>query len=231
MYIGNMAISGVQSMSLNSYTTIIWDWNGTLIDDVALCASLVSRALAARGIGPVSVEQYRAVYQHPIKNVYTELGAPLTDAEYHELTQTWLEQYELERVACSLHSGVEKILSTLQRSRKQQILLSAHRHDLVLAAVSDFKLGDYFEKIAGIESGGGHGKIETGKRILTELQIEPQSTLFIGDSFHDHEVAFEIGAACHLIAQGADARDKLERTGRPVYNTLEEWAVSAGLGM
>ena len=75
-------------MSLNSYATIIWDWNGTLIDDVALCASLVTRALAERGIGPVSVEQYRAVYQHPIKNVYTALGAPLTDDEYYELTFT-----------------------------------------------------------------------------------------------------------------------------------------------
>lgn len=45
------------------FDTVLWDWNGTLLDDAALCCELLNTMLARHGYAPVgSMEAYRQVF-------------------------------------------------------------------------------------------------------------------------------------------------------------------------
>lgn len=211
---------------MQQFSTVFWDWNGTLIDDVSLCAQMATDTIAPRGLGPVSVEQYRKVYCHPIKAMYAALGADMSDEEFIAMTGPWLDGYERGRVNCALHAGAADILAAIQKLNKMQVVLSAHRHDLVVAALADYKLTNYFAHISGLANGGGHSKIENGHVLLKKVGTPREEVLLIGDSVHDHEVAESLGIECHLVGAGADCITKLEATGRPVFRSLLEWGAA-----
>ena len=47
---------------------ILWDWNGTLLDDVELCVDALNRLLAGFGYPQrYDHERYRAIFGFPIE--------------------------------------------------------------------------------------------------------------------------------------------------------------------
>ena len=51
-------------------TTVIWDWNGTLADDVRVALQSVNDILARRGREPITLEQYYSYIDTPIRRFY-----------------------------------------------------------------------------------------------------------------------------------------------------------------
>ena len=50
---------------------ILWDWNGTLLDDVDLCVDALNRLLAGFGYPQrYDHERYRAIFGFPIEEYY-----------------------------------------------------------------------------------------------------------------------------------------------------------------
>jgi phosphoglycolate phosphatase len=41
---------------------IIWDWNGTLLDDAQAGVNAINAMLAARGLSPITLSHYRDVF-------------------------------------------------------------------------------------------------------------------------------------------------------------------------
>ena len=54
------------------YKHIIWDWNGTLLDDRWLCVDGINNGLLKRGLTPITEETYMNVFTFPVKNYYEE---------------------------------------------------------------------------------------------------------------------------------------------------------------
>ena len=46
------------------YKHIIWDWNGTLLNDRWLCVEGINQALIKRGLNPISEDQYSKAALH-----------------------------------------------------------------------------------------------------------------------------------------------------------------------
>ena len=59
---------------MNKYKHIIWDWNGTLINDVWLAVEIMNSILASRNIPLISHEKHKEMFDFPIKNYYQKLG-------------------------------------------------------------------------------------------------------------------------------------------------------------
>ena len=49
------------------YRHVIWDWNGTLVDDVAATLAAVNRMLSARGMPALDIVRYREVFDFPVR--------------------------------------------------------------------------------------------------------------------------------------------------------------------
>ncbi len=46
---------------------IIWDWNGTLLNDTDICVSCMNRVLKKRGLELLDVQRYREIFNFPVK--------------------------------------------------------------------------------------------------------------------------------------------------------------------
>ena len=53
---------------------IIWDWNGTLIDDAWLFVEIMNEELKERMLPQINIQDYRQHFTFPVKKYYERLG-------------------------------------------------------------------------------------------------------------------------------------------------------------
>ena len=56
------------------YNHIVWDWNGTLLDDLWLCLDAINSVLDSRGMNRVDEISYRKIFTFPVIDYYEQLG-------------------------------------------------------------------------------------------------------------------------------------------------------------
>ena len=67
-------------------THLVWDWNGTLLDDLSLVVSSTNHAFAAKGGRAVDADEHRARFRRPVAEFYAEiLGRAVDEEEFGEL--------------------------------------------------------------------------------------------------------------------------------------------------
>ena len=207
---------------ITDYKHVIWDWNGTLLNDLDLCVDIMDGILQARGLPGLSVERYRNVFHFPVIDYYRKLGFDF-DAEPFEIVGTeFIRTYESRRLESRLHSDVESVLGALQSAGVGQSILSAYQQETLDELVTHFDLMNYFEKVVGLDNHYAAGKVETGRRWMQELPHEPHSILLVGDSAHDYDVAEAIGTDCVLVSHGHYTRERLEACPVPVVDCLSD---------
>ena len=56
------------------YKHVIWDWNGTLVDDTWLFVDIMNGVLKDRNLQGITLDDYRNVFDFPVQDYYTKLG-------------------------------------------------------------------------------------------------------------------------------------------------------------
>ena len=56
------------------FTHVIWDWNGTLLDDATACVAAINALLERRLLPQVTHQQYLDIFDFPVRNYYLQLG-------------------------------------------------------------------------------------------------------------------------------------------------------------
>lgn len=201
---------------------IIWDWNGTLFNDVELCREIINGVLVRRNLNELSLETYRNIFTFPVKDYYEKAGLDFSIYPFEELGKEWMNEYELRKNECGLHEGARNILDLISKKGKGQSILSAYSQHTLEEVVRRFDLDRYFTHMVGLNHIYATSKIENGRELIRKLGNSRGETLFIGDTVHDFEVAEAIGAECILIADGHQEKEKLKACGVPVYNSLKD---------
>ena len=105
---------------------VVWDWNGTLFDDVALCIQVMNGMLEKRGLprlaGP---EQYRQVFTFPVEEYYKALGFDFGREPFSQLAVEYISEYDRRALGCPLRAGAEAALAELRRRGVKQVIASA----------------------------------------------------------------------------------------------------------
>ena len=207
---------------LADYRHIVWDWNGTLLDDTWLCCESLNLLLTEDGREPVHPEHYRQIFEFPVIKVYQAVGFPVHEDALHTLSVRFMRAYEQRKVECALHPGAIELIDALKSSGKTHSILSAYEHDLLESTLLELGLHGRFSKLCGGEDIHAGSKEGRAKVHLHDLGVKPEDTLYIGDTTHDLEAARAMGADCLLIAHGYQHRSKLEGHGVPVVNNFAE---------
>ena len=211
-------------MKMN-YTTILWDWNGTLLNDTDFCISIVNGLLTARNKEALTKERYLEIFNFPVKEYYKKAGFDFSKEEFKIPADQFIENYNRELTrSTDLHSGAKDILGSIQEKGQQQIILSAMEQVALRNSIEHHKIDHYFNEISGINNHYAASKKENGLELIKKLKIDASKTCFIGDTIHDHEVAEALGCDCILIAGGHQSKTRLESTKRLVLNNLTELA-------
>ena len=207
----------------SSYKHIIWDWNGTLLNDAWLIVEILNLMLEKHELPPITVEQYRQQFRFPAEAFYKDLGLNIDDiAQVAALHKLYNHHYEGRVTECSLHDDTHDVLSLVNKAGLSQCVLSAAPQGTLESNLDTYKLTDYFTEINGQDNNYGRGKLETAKTRIARLEHPAHEAVLIGDTHHDYEVAEAIGADCILVSHGYYERERLEPLGIPVMDSLKE---------
>lgn len=199
---------------------VVWDWNGTLLDDVPAAVFALDSMLAKRGIAPVDVEFYRANFRFPSRDFYLQLGVDLEHEDWGKICDDFhggYNSYGPQR----LRVGAVEALAACRAAGLRQVLLSAHREDLLAAEAAKLGVAQYFDAIAGTDNLSGASKLDRAKRLVADLPS--RNLLFVGDTIHDAEVAAAVGAKCHLLTCGHQNAARLASCGARLFPSLGDW--------
>lgn len=203
---------------------IVWDWNGTLLNDVDLCVESINYLLAKERL-PILPDKdaYQRVFKFPIIDYYKDAGFDFEKRPFPQLADDYMQYYQPRSLSCSLHEGVHDTLKTCASLGYTQVLLSASKIDLLLEQLEGYSITPYFEEVLALDNIHAYSKAALAKNFTKRIAYEKESILFLGDSVHDYEVANGAGAECVLIANGHEHKEKLEQTGCRVLNTIQEF--------
>jgi len=204
------------------YKHIIWDWNGTLLDDAWLCVEILNRMLTRRGMKTVTLTQYQIDFDFPIIDYYVKLCFDFEKESFDNIAREYICAYESQRSKCHLRDGVVNIIKTLKAEGVLQSVLSASQRSSLVEALELFRLTDFFENVAGLNDYYAHSKIDIGKNLMKNLAASPKKVLLIGDTTHDYEVACELGSDCLLVPAGHQSKERLLACGAKVCDSLDE---------
>ena len=169
-------------------TSVIWDFNGTIMDDVELAAASVSELLRKRDLPTISAAYHRRIFGFPVADYYKKLGFDLDIEAQSEVSDEYHEVYLAGIPGCSLNEGVSDVLMLFQEAGIGQYVLSAAEHVMLESWVKIFKLGRYFSAVYGLPDRLAATKVDRGLGLIRDFGIDPGTSLFIGDTDHDIEV-------------------------------------------
>ncbi|HSK34017.1 MAG TPA: HAD family hydrolase [Propionicimonas sp.] len=205
-------------------THVVWDWNGTLLDDLHCCVEVANTLLGEFGLPALDgVAGYQSKFRFPIISYYDELGFDISaTGNFDSAARRYLELYAEASTTCELHDGARDALRTLHAAGVRQVLISASQQANLLAQLAPFALDEWLDGTHGIEDIYAASKEGLARRWLSEAQVDPAEVVFVGDSEHDFEIAAAVGARCVLFSGGHHARTHLESLGVPVIDHLSQ---------
>jgi phosphoglycolate phosphatase len=206
----------------SKYTHIIWDWNGTLMDDAWLTNQVMNGMLSRRGLPTITPEHYAEIFDFPISDYYQRAGWDFSIIPFKTLKNESLTEYNRRILECRLREGTVEALSRVTQAELTQSVLSAAEQSMLEQWVNHYQVADYFESVNGIDNQYAAGKVDMAKKWLAESGRDPSRMLMVGDTTHDVHNAEEMGVDCMLIYSGHMSRSRLEATGARVVDRLDQ---------
>lgn len=196
---------------INEYDHIIWDWNGTLLNDLDVAISAVTPQLKQFDLPIPSKETYRENFGFPVKDYYTKLGFRFDKVSYGEIADQFIKNYEENLHLAEIYQGTEELLAHVKEQGKQQSVLSAASQEHLNMILPKFKVHHYFDRVFGLSDNQAGSKVARGHQLMEKTTVPPERTLLIGDTDHDYEVGEALGVAVLLIADGHQNFERLQK--------------------
>ncbi len=192
-----------------NYDYLIWDFNGTILDDIDAGITAANRLLTAHGLPTIaSRKAYRAVFGFPIIDYYRRLGFDFDKLPYDELAVEWVDYYLKSAETATLCPDVEEVLSAARERGVSQWILSATEQQMLTEQIRSLGILPYFDGILGLDNIHAYSKQEIG--ISWRREHPTSRVLMIGDTDHDAGVARAMGIDYVLVTTGHQNREALE---------------------
>lgn len=200
---------------------VVWDWNGTLLDDLDVVIDSVNRSIARYGMDPIDVDAYRDHCRRPVRSFYDSLfGRVVDDMEWEDLNKTFHELYLGAVDQACLAPDAVTALEGLRAMGCSQSLLSMSTHSELKRLVDRHGIDGYFQLVSGLPSPSGDLKVGHLRAHLGAAGIVASEVVVIGDTPDDHHAAFDVGARSVAFDGGSHHRKVLDELGVPVADSL-----------
>ena len=180
-----------------------------------------NQMLSERGMREIAdLDEYREVFDFPIKEYYRALGFDFEVEPYEVLAPLWVDIYN-ERSKES--SVVEGVLPTSKKVRELgmcQVVFSATEREMLLRQMGELGIRECFDEVIGLDNIHAESKLHLAKRWR---EANPDAKiLYVGDTLHDAENAKALGADCLLFTGGHQSRNRLSKTGCTLIDSIEQ---------
>jgi phosphoglycolate phosphatase len=191
--------------------TIVFDWNGTLLNDIDFCLSITNAMLEEFALPQLTRSRYRDIFTFPVQSYYQQLGFDFSKNPFSELAQQWMQTYTADVTSqADLFEQTEELISELKNSGYRLAILTAAIESDVHGLLAHHGLDDAFDEVFGLDHCEATSKAELGRQLFACMQLDPGKTLLIGDTDHDFEVGHQLGASTLLLADGHQSYERLQ---------------------
>ena len=195
--------------------TILWDFNGTLLDDVNISLSAVNdlRRILYNYKG-LSLDEYRQIFTFPVSDYYLKAGFDFQRHSFEKVGKMWVELYESRFFNTALRRDIEVILKKY-RFYFDFVILTASKSEKVLKQLEELKIRHYFKDVIGNDDIYAYGKYARAHAYLKDK--DRSEYLLIGDTLHDLEIGQRLGVETLLLKGGHQDEERLLKSGAKVF--------------
>ena len=169
-------------MSFHPPQNIIFDWSGTLVDDLPPVLEATNAVMRTFGRAELSRDEFRAQFRLPFMHWYEEI---LPGVTVDELDRVFLAAFAASQQPVTVLPHAREFLEACAAAGKRMFVLSSAPQHAVEAQARDLGLHGYFEHFyAGVRD-----KRQQIGRVLEEKDLAREHTLMIGDMRHDIHTA------------------------------------------
>lgn len=207
---------------MNPQPVILWDWNGTLLNDVDCCVKAMNLLLKDRKLPLLTNTTYREVFDFPVRDYYEKIGFNFQQEDFEVPAHQFMDHYNELVLDVTIFAEATPLLHKLQQKGYRQFILSAMEQGLLDKLTERASIRSYFEGIHGINNHLAAGKLEIAQTLFNSLNTSTENCLLIGDSLHDAEVAEALNIPVLLFGQGHFNLKRLQKSGKAIANDYQE---------
>ena len=197
---------------------IVYDWNGTLIDDTWITAQCFSFVIAPWGLPPLTAETFRQAYDVPWTVMYKNMGvsdAHIAQLSGHPIGENFLNDYETRINQAKLHNGTSAILQSMTDQGIDQIILSNHIEDRILEQLNRLGISKHFKTILAYKTYSAEErkttKLDKLQQYICEKNLKPSDIIIVGDTPEEIKIAKQLGLACVSFTFGYASETRLKK--------------------
>ena len=200
------------STALRPLRQIIWDWNGTLLDDAAYCLHLTDGLLRQHRLMPMeTLEVYREKFGFPVIDYYASIG--FGNDIFPTVAVQWMDGYMKDEASIPLQSDAIDVSERFRQAGLHQVIISASKLENLQRQLDSRPYFGFFDDPCGLNDIYAGSKVDIAKKWMQDHAVRPDETLLIGDTLHDLEVARAIGCTCMLVENGHQSKRRLNEAG------------------
>ena len=211
------------------YDCVIWDWNGTLIDDMRVSLGSVNRILADRGMPPITEADYYDYIDTPITRFYERLF-DLEKTDVTRLLREFNVNYDALLDGSEVREGTRRALAAVAGAGVRQIVLSAFEQNKLRRMLREYGVDGCFSAVLGADDIHCGDKTDRAREYFAAEGLSPERAVVIGDTLHDAAVAKAVGCGCVLVRGGHQGDAELEASGVTLADSAAD-AVRIALGI
>lgn len=205
------------------YKHIMWDWNGTVLDDLIINFEIENTLLRNRGLREMkNIEEYHSKFTFPIIKFYEKMGFDLENEHFEDIARDYTYEYEKRFHEAEIFEDAESTVRHLNYKGVNQIILSMTENKWLFSQVAFHGIDHLFSDILGTGDIYARSKVAIAEKWMQDNGVDGKDVLFVGDTTHDFEVAEKIGCDCVLIPRGHNPLHMLEGTGAVILKSIEE---------
>ena len=198
---------------------IIWDWNGTIVNDASVFVVVMNSVLSRHGLRKITLNDYKQNFCFPIKKYWRFLGFKFNSASFDKMNKEFIALYKKKMLSPPLHVGIVDVFKVFKERGLAQFVLSASESSLLKRSVEHYRLQSFFLDILGVNNLNALGKESLALDLVKQYQLNPKETLLIGDTEYDLRVALALGCRALLVSFGHFDKGRLIGLGPAVVDS------------
>ncbi len=207
------------------YKNIIWDWNGTIVDDAYLFVDIMNRTLQKHNLSLINLTKYRSSFCFPIQKYWKKLGFVFDENSFNDLNKQFIFDYSQRMFEPNLQQDIVGLLKKIKKNGLKQFVLSASEQNLLNKSLEYYSLSKYFDSIVGVNNLNALGKEKMGLDLILKNNLAKKETLIIGDTEYDLNVSKAIGCDCLLFSAGHFSKHRLKKLNAAVVDSVDEMSL------
>ncbi|WP_028356902.1 HAD-IA family hydrolase [Brackiella oedipodis] len=194
-----------------AYNTIVFDWDGTLMDSTWSIAVAIQGACRDLGVPEPTMQEAKWVIGLGMSEVIPKIAPNLSQPQLQEFLQAYRRHYFTQDQDLKLFNGIPQLLQQLKQQGLNLAVATGKSRVGLNRALDKHQLTPLFDITRTADETRGKPHPQMLFEIIDELMVEPEQVVMIGDTSHDIQMAQNAGVDSIAVTYGAHEIEELDK--------------------